>query len=100
MIAPMIIGADSLHSRLKCRQWTSIRVFAISPDRRVARVLREPPIMCSSHCTKRTLSRRNAFLSEPAAHNRKLNIEAGVAALFTSDVVFAKSGSGVVAPAS
>ena len=54
----------------------STPVAWISPDRRVARVCREPSIMCSSQCTERALSRRNEFPSEPVVHNRMLNIEA------------------------
>jgi len=34
--------------------------------------------MCSSQCPERALSRRNEFQSEPAVHNRTLNIEAGL----------------------
>jgi len=54
--------------------------------------------MCSSECTRRALSRRNRFLSEAAAHNRKLNIEAGVASLFTSDVLLAKGRTWLLLP--
>jgi hypothetical protein len=58
----------------------STPVAWISPDRRVARVFREPSIMCSSQCTERALSRGNKFPSEPVVHNRTLNIEAGLVA--------------------
>ena len=74
----------------------STPVAWISPDRRVARVFRERSIMCSSQCTERALSRGDEFPSEPVVHNRTLNIEAGVATLFTSDVLIANSETQLV----
>ena len=49
--------------------------------------------MFSAEIRDSALSRRNAVLDGAAEHNRTLNIEAGVATLFTSDALFAKGVS-------
>jgi len=56
-------------------------------------MFREPSIMCSGQCTERALSWRNEFPSEPAVHNRTLNIEAGVGPVVVYDVLIAMSAT-------
>jgi hypothetical protein len=67
VIAPLVSGAGSLVFRSLPPELPSADVrprigpvAAISTDRRVARLFREPSIMRSSQCTERALSRRNA----------------------------------------
>ena len=97
-IAPLVAGADSLvfgsppPELLSAdvgpwsASWPRHRRIDASPASSASRRL------CAAVSALRVaLSRRNAFPSEPAPHNRTLSIEAGVAALFTSDVLSANS---------